>query len=254
VSAECFAARTKEGQLSYDRIGVGYAARRVADPRWMSAILAAVGSGETIINVGAGTGNYEPPAVRLAVEPSLEMISQRPPAAAPVVQAVAEHLPVRSADIAMAVLTVHHWSDWRAGLAELRRVSARQVVLAYDTSVHAEFWLVREYLPEVATLEATRPSAHAIAEELGASSVTVLPIPWDFTDGVFPAHWRRPEAYLDPDVRRSCSALAQSDPAAVERAVRALGADLDSGAWAERHPEMLTADEYDAGFRLITRG
>lgn len=240
--------------MSYDRIGVGYAARRHTDPRWLAAILDALGPAETVVNVSAGTGNYEPPAVRLAIEPSREMISQRTPGAAPTVRAVAERLPVRDrvADAALAVLTVHHWTDWRAGLAELRRISARQVILAYDTALHRDFWFVREYLPEVAALEANRPSAPAIAAELGASSVMVLPVPWDFTDGVFPAHWRRPEAYLDPAVRRSCSALAQSDPVAVDRATHALRADLDSGAWADRHPDVLAATEYDAGFRLIT--
>ena len=114
--------------------------------------------------------------------------------------------------------------------------------------------MVREYLPQIAALEAKRPSAPAIAEEMGASSVTVLPLPWDFADGVFPAYWRRPEVYLDPAMRRTGSALAESDPAAVDRAMRALRADLDSGAWARRHADVLAAEEYDAGFRLITAG
>lgn len=240
--------------MKYDTIGVGYADRRRTDPRWLAPIQAALGSAESVVNVGAGTGNYEPPSVRLAVEPSLAMIRQRPPGAAPAVRAVAERLPVRHADATLAVLTVHHWTDWRGGLAELRRVSDRQVVLAYDAAIHAEFWLVREYVPEVAALEATRPSAPGIAEELGADRVEVLPVPWDFTDAVFPAHWRRPEAYLDPGVRRSNSALAETAPEVVDRAMQALGADLASGAWAASHRDVLAAAEYDAGFRLITRG
>ncbi|MGW5724395.1 class I SAM-dependent methyltransferase [Amycolatopsis sp. NPDC003865] len=238
----------------YDEIGVGYALGRRTDPRWLAPVLDALGDAASVLDVGSGTGSYEPPGRRVvAVEPSAEMIRQRPPGAAPVVRAVAEALPFSPAvfDCALAVLTVHHWGDWRRGLDELRRVSGRQVVLAYDTALHNGFWLVREYVPEVAALELSRPSAPEIAEYLGAASVLVLPVPWDFADGVFPAHWRRPEAYLDPAVRRSCSALAQTPPEAVERGIARLRADLASGRWHEDHAELLDLSEWDAGFRLI---
>jgi SAM-dependent methyltransferase len=189
----------------------------------------------------------------LAVEPSMGMIRQRPPTAAPVVRALAEALPVASGafDAVQAVLTVHHWADWRAGLTELRRVARRRVVLAYDTKRHGDFWLVRDYLPEIAALELTRPSAEDIAAELGAESVVPLPVPWDFTDGVFPAYWRRPEAYLDPVVRQACSALAQTSPEIVDRGIARLAADLESGRWHGRNRELLELAEWDAGFRLI---
>ena len=217
-------------------------------------MLEALGDAGTVLDVGSGTGSYEPPGRRVAaVEPSVEMIRQRRPDAAPVVRAVAEALPFAAAtfDAALAVLTVHHWPDWRGGLAELRRVARRQVVLAYDTRLHNDFWLVREYVPEVASLERSRPSAPEIAEYLDAASVVELPVPWDFTDGVFPAYWRRPEAYLDPAVRRSCSALAQTAPAAVERGMARLRADLESGRWHAEHAALLDRPEWDAGFRLI---
>jgi SAM-dependent methyltransferase len=238
----------------YDEIGTGYSWGRRTDPRWMNEILTALGTARTIADIGAGTGSYEPhDRTVLALEPSVEMIRQRPPGASPAVRAVAEALPLRenAVDAALAVLTVHHWTDWRAGLAELRRTAPLQVVLAYDTRRHADFWFVREYVPEIADLERTRPSADDIAHELGAHSVTVLPLPWDFTDGVFPAYWRRPAAYLDPRVRRACSALAQTDPGAVDRGVRRLRTDLDSGRWQELHQDLLGLAEWDAGFRLI---
>jgi SAM-dependent methyltransferase len=220
----------------------------------MTAIRAALGDAQSIVDVGAGTGSYEPDDRSVyAVEPATEMIRQRPAGAGPAVRAVAEALPVRSmaVDAALAVLTVHHWPSWRLGLRELQRVAPRQVVLAYDTRRHTEFWFVREYVPEIADLELGRPSADDIADELGADSVTTLPLPWDFTDGVFPAYWRRPAAYLDPGVRRACSALAQSDPEAVDRGIRRLRDDLHSGRWHERHRDVLDLDEWDAGFRLI---
>ncbi|HVW42858.1 MAG TPA: class I SAM-dependent methyltransferase [Amycolatopsis sp.] len=220
----------------------------------MTPILAGLGTARFIVDVGAGTGSYEPrDRAVLALEPSIEMIRQRPPDASPAVRAVAEALPLHdhAVDAAMAVLTVHHWTDWRAGIAELRRIAPRQVVLAYDTHRHAEFWFVREYVPEIAGLELARPCASDIADELGADSVTPLPLPWDFTDGVFPAYWRRPAAYLDPRVRRACSALAQTSPDAVERGIRHLRQDLRSGRWHEHHRDLLDLDQWDAGFRLI---
>ncbi|MET8848025.1 class I SAM-dependent methyltransferase [Amycolatopsis sp. NPDC004625] len=241
----------------YDEIGVGYALGRRTDPRWLAAVLDALGDAASVLDVGSGTGSYEPPGRRVvAVEPSAEMIRQRPRGAAPVVRAVAEALPFSLSvfEAALAVLTVHHWGDWRRGLDELRRVSRRQVVLAYDTALHSDFWFVREYVPEVATLERSRPSAPEIAEHLGAASVHVLPVPWDFTDGVFPAYWRRPEAYLDPAVRRSCSALAQTSPAAVDRGIARLRTDLESGRWHAEHAGLLELPEWDAGFRLIVAG
>jgi SAM-dependent methyltransferase len=191
----------------------------------------------------------------LAVEPSAEMIRQRRPDAAPVVRAVAERLPVRAgiADAAMAILTVHHWTDWRRGVAELRRIARRQVVLAFDMAVQRDFWLVRDYLPEVVALDTGRAGAVEIAGELGADSVVPLPLPWDFTDGVLPAHWRRPEAYFDPLVRQATSGLQQIDQRAVARGLAALREDLDSGRWAASNRELLTAEEYDAGFRLLVR-
>ncbi|MFI5605717.1 class I SAM-dependent methyltransferase [Amycolatopsis sp. NPDC051903] len=219
----------------------------------MARITEAVGSAGVVVDVGAGTGSYEPRGTVLAVEPSLEMIGQRA-ARPPAVQAVAERLPVRdnAAEVALAVLTVHHWTDWRRGLAELRRISSRQVVLAYDPRKHVEFWVTREYVPEIAGLERGRPGADEIAEELGADRVEVLPVPWDFTDGVFPAYWRRPEAYLDERVRRNSSAFAQTDPEAVRRGITKLRRDLADGTWHRNHADLLEQQEIDVGFRLIT--
>ncbi|WP_370944131.1 class I SAM-dependent methyltransferase [Amycolatopsis sp. cg5] len=237
--------------MLYDELGVGYSLGRRTDPRWLAPITDALGAARSVVNIGAGTGSYEPANVVLAVEPSAEMIRQRPRGAAPAVRAVAESLPVSHAEAALAVLTVHHWTDWRAGVAELRRVAPLRVVLTYDPRRHLEFWMVREYVPEIADLEVGRPSSGDIARELGNATVTTLPLHWDFTDGVFPAHWRRPEAYLNQRVRDNCSALSQAPAHAVERGMTRLRADLESGRWHDRHRDLLALDEWDAGFRLI---
>ncbi|MEZ0051755.1 SAM-dependent methyltransferase [Mycobacterium sp. MAA66] len=242
---------------TYDIIGAGYVRRRQTDPNWMAAIDTALGDARTVLNIGAGTGSYEPlDRLVMAIEPSIEMIRQRAADAAPVICAGAERLPVADDeyDAAMAVQTVHHWADWRRGLAEMRRVSRRQVVVCYDTRLHADFWLARDYIPEIAELELARPSAHDIAAELGTDSMIPLLVPWDFTDGVYPAYWRRPEMYLDPVVRETCSALAQSPPDAVTRGMDRLRADLQSGHWHWRNRELLQRNEFDAGFRLVVAG
>lgn len=108
---------------SYDRYGIGYQQTRRADPRIAAQLWTAIrvgnGVGNSVLNVGAGTGSYEPATTHLAVEPSREMISQRPSSAAPAVLARAEQLPVASnvVDVALAVFTVHHWSDVAADYA-----------------------------------------------------------------------------------------------------------------------------------------
>ena len=47
----------------YDAIGATYTTRR-PDMRIAAQIHAALGDAETVINVGAGTGSYEPPTPR----------------------------------------------------------------------------------------------------------------------------------------------------------------------------------------------
>jgi SAM-dependent methyltransferase len=241
---------------AYDRIGSGYAQRRRPDPRIGSRIRAALGSARTVVNVGAGAGAYEPtdrPVV--AVEPSTAMIAQRPATAAPALRGVAGRLPFPDAafDGGLAILTVHHWPDAAAGLAELRRVARGPVVvLSFDHAVHARQWLVTDYLPEMAGLDTDLPRPDAIADALGGGTVEVVPVPHDCTDGFCHAWWRRPTAYLDPAVRAAISGIARLPTDVVARAVDALRHDLDTGDWHHRHTGLLARTEIDAGYRLIT--
>jgi SAM-dependent methyltransferase len=245
---------------AYDRIGVTYTDHRRPDPRIADALGRALGPSADLLNVGAGTGSYEPvdrPVV--AVEPSAVMIAQRQAGAAPCVQATAERLPFADGafDAATALLTVHHWSDWRAGLAELRRVAPRrQVVFTWAADAQASYWFIDEYLPFVTALDEGYPTAPDIAAALPGSRIVTLPIPADCTDGFFAAYWRRPEAYLDPGVRATIStfALGILDPALVDAGLARLAADLDSGAWLERHRDLLERDVLDVGYRLVVAG
>jgi SAM-dependent methyltransferase len=244
----------------YDTIGRGYSAHRRADARW-EAIIAEhlrVGPDALVVNVGAGTGSYEPTHCRaLAVEPSTVMLAQRPPGAAPAVRASASSLPLPSdaADLALAILTVHHWDDPEAGLAELCRVAPRRVVFAIDFEIHSHFWLLDDYLPEVGDyVRAGRPDAADIARAIGARTSVTMPVPRDLDDGVMGAYWCRPEAYLDPGVRANASGLALADAGVIARGVARLESDLASGAWQERHADLAELESIDLGYRLLVAG
>jgi SAM-dependent methyltransferase len=242
------------GQL-YDAIGATYTVTRCTEPRIAARIWAALGDARTVLNVGAGTGSYEPPDRDvLAVEPSALMRAQRHPEAAPCLAGVAEHLPFedQSFDAAMAVCTVHHWQDPIAGLREMQRVARRGVVFLFDTSDPDQFWLTRDYLPEFAALRACRvlASLPELAGAIGARTEPV-PIPWDCTDGFFEAYWRRPEAYLDANVRRGISVWTSVGPDVEERAVNSLRDDLSSGRWLERNRDTVDLDEAELGARLL---
>jgi SAM-dependent methyltransferase len=243
----------------YDRIGAGYAVTRREDPDLRRRIQAALADARIVVNVGAGAGSYEPAGRRVvAVEPSVVMVAQRPAGAAAVVRAVAEALPFAADefDAALAVLTVHHWRDQAAGLAELRRISRRQVVLCFDLVVNRRNWLVTDYLPELGDLDDGRaPTPAWVAEALGGAGadgrVEVVPVPADCTDGFQNAYWQRPAAYLDPEVRACMSSLAVLDGEVVERGLRRLADDLTNGAWQARHGHLLDLTELDAGYRLV---
>ncbi|MFJ3305640.1 class I SAM-dependent methyltransferase [Streptomyces sp. NPDC086549] len=240
----------------YNRIGIGYSSVRRPDKRWADIIRTALGDARTALNLGAGSGAYEPTDLQLvAVEPSLEMRSQRLPDAAPCVIARAESLPFddQAFDAAMAVLTVHHWSDLEAGITELLRVARRFVIVTYDMNVQADYWFTRDYVPEIAQAERSRvPTLERLTSLLGPCDISELPVWRDFTDGFMTAFWARPEAYLDPEIRRACSAFSLTDPEAVARGVSRLRDDLASGDWQRRHADLANQDHIDAGFRLIT--
>ncbi|MGD9815365.1 MAG: methyltransferase domain-containing protein [Hyphomonadaceae bacterium] len=238
----------------YDGLGLGegYALRRRPDPRIASAIAAALGDARLVINVGAGAGSYEP-ADRIvrAVEPSNVMIAQRPANAAPCVCAAAESLPFvdDAFDAAMAVLTIHHWSDWRAGLREMRRVARRRIVLLTFDVEASDFWLTQDYFPELAELDRRiMPKLSDMAGELGPFEAAPVPIPHDCVDGFLGAYWRRPEVYLDDGARRSMSSFAKID---AQDGLKRLGDDVASGAWRSRYAPLLGLDALDVGYRLV---
>jgi SAM-dependent methyltransferase len=217
-----------------------------------AAIEDALGDARTIVNVGAGTGTYEPADRHvLAVEPSAVMRAQRPHDAAPAIDARAEALPFpdRGFDASMAVLSDHHWEDRAGGLREMRRVAARAVVFTWDPDYVDAFWLTRDYLAGFRRLHGM--AIEEVALHLGADRIVPVPLAADWQDGFLMAYWRRPEAYLDATVRAGISVFGVLPGAEVTEFVEALRHDLASGAWARRNAEMLEHEELDLGFRLV---
>ena len=244
----------------YDRIGVTYPVTRRADPRLATLISAGIGDAVSVVNVGAGVGAYEPSDRQvIAVEPSAVMIAHRPADAARAVQAHAEALPFPddSFDVAMAVLSDHHWRDRSRGLRELRRVARRRVVLFNANPAQAtRFWFTTEYLPGFLDLLAARERLagawrKGLERELGAVRLVSAPIPHDCADGFYGAFWRRPAAYLDPNVRAGISVFSAVDDHIVDHAIQALSADLRSGVWRTRHRDLLALAELDLGYYVV---
>jgi SAM-dependent methyltransferase len=243
------------GDADYGAIGASYARYRRPDARIAARIGQALGPARTVLNVGAGTGSYEPAGRQVTpVEPSASMRAQRPAGRAAAVDATAEDLPFpdRSFDAAMATFSVHQWSDLRAGLREVRRVTRGPVViLTCDPSRLRRFWLT-EYAPEVIETEARRyPSVQALRDGLGGPvGTTVVPVPLDCTDGFNEAYYGRPEALLDPAARRSCSAWSFAGAAVHERFSRDLSRDLADGSWDARHGHLRSRPAFEGSLIL----
>jgi SAM-dependent methyltransferase len=244
-------------EASYDRLGRGYSRVRRPDPRIAAQIDAALGTARTVLNVGAGTGSYEPEGREVtAVEPSAEMIEQRPPGSAPAVRASAEDLPFadRSFDASLAVLTAHHWADLGAGLREMRRVSKERIVIVtFDSGALAELWIARDYFPEMLSLKRrSGATSRELAELLPEATVEPIPVPPDCTDQFFAALWARPEKLFDEEVLKPMWVWQSISEAARQDGRERLRSDLESGAWEQRYGHLRKLPALDVGLRLVS--
>lgn len=242
-------------RVDYDEHGLHYSRGRRTDPRIEARVHAALGKAETVVNVGAGTGSYEPrDRWVLAIEPSATMRAQRSPDAAPAIEARAEALPLDddSVDAAMACVTIHHWQPPEAGLAEMRRVARGPVVVLTFDLDHLPLWQL-DYLAEGLAVERPRfGSIDDVAAALGGRThIETVPTPADCRDGFFEAFWNRPEALLDPGVRASQSMWELLDEAVEERIVERLRADLESGLWDERYGSLREMESFEGSLRLV---
>lgn len=244
-----------DGSSIYNRIGDGYSVGRREDPRIAARIWAALGDARSVVNIGAGTGSYEPREREVvAVEPSEVMVAQRPPESCPVVQAVAEALPFPddSFDAAMAVLTLHHWTDKTAGLAEMRRVARERCVLFLRDPAQSPRWWLYDYFPATERLFASwETPLDQVQAALGAVESVPVPIPADCIDGFDAAYWRRPWAIHDPAVWGAMSALTLIPDDDRQRGFDRLRADLAGGQWERRFGHLFELEELDLGYRVV---
>lgn len=242
---------------NYNEHGKTYAQRRQTEPRIACLIHAALGDANTILNVGAGTGSYEP-ADRyvVAVEPSAVMRAQRPAHLPPALAASSESLPFddNAFDASMAILTIHHWRDPLAGLWEMRRVTrGRIVIFTYDTNAEAGFWFY-DYAPEVMESDKQRfPLIETIVNAFnGNCLVQPVPVPHDCIDGFHEAFYARPEAFLDPGVRKSQSAWRFLPLGVEQRIVNDIARDIETGEWDKKYGHLRMQPQFTCSLRIIT--
>ena len=238
----------------YNKIGKSYALGRRTDPEIEAQIHAKLQGATSILNVGAGTGSYEPSDIMVtAVEPSEAMISQRKLSSAPVTKAQAENLPFDDASFShcMTILSMHHWDNRKKGFAEIKRVTRdRFVAITWDPDSEP-FWLTRDYFPEIYDIDKrTFPRLSEFEKSFENIEVSVLKIPANCIDGFLAAYWRKPEAYLDETVRANISTFTKIPD--LNKGLDQLQNDIKSGAWKLKNGDLLKAEYLDAGYRIVS--
>ena len=238
----------------YDDIGVNYSVTRCTDPKIARQLYSELQGASRIINVGAGTGSYEPENIELvAVEPSSKMISQRKSGSHKVEQAFAEKLPFEdnSFSHAMTVNSMHHWENRAFAFAEINRVATDKFVAISWDPESDPFWLTRDYFPEIYEMDkGIFPGMEELNEHFSEVFITPLAIPADCKDGLLAAFWKRPGAYLSEKVRQSTSPFSKIKYLA--EGLKKLEDDIASGAWAKNNHAILNATSLDVGYRLIS--
>jgi SAM-dependent methyltransferase len=238
----------------YDDIGVHYSVTRCTDPRIAGQLFSKLQGATRIINIGAGTGSYEPENIELvAVEPSSKMISQRKNSSHRVEQAFAEKLPFENDGFshAMTVNSMHHWENRALAFAEINRVTTDKFVAISWDPESDPFWLTRDYFPEIFEMDkGIFPEMEELNEHFSEVVITPLAIPADCKDGLLAAFWKRPEAYLSEKVRQSTSPFSKIKYLA--EGLKKLEDDIASGAWAKNNHAILNATSLDVGYRLIS--
>ena len=238
----------------YDDIGINYSVTRCTDLKIANQLYLELEGATRIVNIGAGTGSYEPENIDLvAVEPSAEMISQREVGSHRVEQAFAEKLPFENNSFshAMTVLSMHHWENRALAFSEINRVATQKFVAITWDPTSDPFWLTRDYFPEIYEMDkAIFPGLEEFDEHFDEVKISTLMIPGDCQDGLLAAFWKRPKAYLDSKVRQSTSPFAKLKNLA--KNLQKLEDDLASGAWAKNNHAILNSSSLDVGYRIIS--
>ena len=243
--------------FNYDTHGQKYSGQRKTDPRIAAYVHKALADSETVINIGAGSGSYEPEdKYVIAVEPSIIMRTQRiANGKIPAINAKADSLPFddRSFDAALAMVTVHHWPDIEKGISEIRRVTKKRfVIMTFDPDALDDFWNVN-YFPQLIEIERARyPSITRLQKALSAKTEVIkIPIPLDCVDGFQETYYGRPEAFLEKEVRMAQSAWGFLPADLEKKYLQNLSNDLQSGAWDKKFGHFRTQPNFTGALRLI---
>jgi SAM-dependent methyltransferase len=238
----------------YDDIGNNYSVTRCTDPKIAEQLYSELHGATRIVNIGAGTGSYEPENIELvAVEPSSVMISQRKVGSHRVEQAFAEQLPFENHSFshAMTVLSMHHWHNRARAFHEINRVVTEKFVAITWDPKSEPFWLTRDYFPEIYELDKSIfPDLEELSEYFDEVTIRPLPIPSDCQDGFLTAFWKRPEAYLSSQVRQAMSPFSRIKN--LSEGLQKLEDDLASGVWAINNHAILDSSYLDVGYRLVS--
>ena len=239
---------------TYDDIGTTYSVTRCTDPNIAKQLYTELRGAVRIVNIGAGTGSYEPEDVDLvAVEPSAVMIAQRKDGSHRVEQAFAEQLPFadKSFSHAMTVLSMHHWQDRVRAFTEIGRVATEKfVAITWDPKAEP-FWLTRDYFPEIFDMDRKIfPELDELKEYFDDVTIRPVQIPEDCQDGLLAAFWKRPTAYLNSTVRQATSPFSKITKLA--EGLQKLESDLASGTWARTNQAILGLSSLDVGYKIIS--
>lgn len=252
----------------YDSIGQSYSKFRLPDSRIVDSLvnLLRLKQGSLVADIGAGTGNYSRAIADrgfflYAVEPSSVMRSQA--AEHPRVEwftGYAEDIPLpnSSVDAVISILATHHFSNLEKAVREMNRIARTGAIifLTFDPRLSQKLWIADYFSSLWADAFRVFPPLSdvvALIQTNTQRTVEIFPLmlPHDLTDMFFAAGWRRPEIYLNPDVRAGISALALADASIVETGVRFLEEDLNSGRWNAKYGEIRQLTEIDAGYRFL---
>lgn len=243
--------------FDYDQSGQKYSKHRQTEPEIEARIKKVLGDAKTVLNVGAGAGSYEPiDRYVVAVEPSAEMRKQRlENNKIPAINAKGETLPFDDAafDVAMAMITIHHWPNMEKGIKELCRLAKQKVIImTFDPDALDTFWNAN-YFPELIEVEKARyPTIDFIVKALnGNCEVINIPIPLNCKDGFQEAFYGRPEGFLKKEVRLAQSAWGFLSDELQEQLVKRLAIDLQSGAWDKKYGHLRTQASFEGALRLV---
>lgn len=243
--------------FDYDKHGQQYAKQRQTDPRIAAQIHRALGDAKSVLNVGAGSGSYEPDdRYVVAVEPSAVMRQQRMSLGrVPAINAKAGNLPFddKSFDASMALITVHQWPDIEQGLQEMRRVTRGPVVILCFDPDKLDLWWNARYFPELIEINKARdPAIDRLKNTLGPNTEVIpVTVPFDCIDGFQEAYYGRPEAFLRPEVRRAQSAWGFLPEGQEEVLVDRLRSAIDSGEWDRLYGHLRTQPELICALHLV---